>query len=363
MAAVGALVVARLSEGLAHDPSRRGAWTLSPISSCAHPMDPAREPYDRGAPGCLRAARAGKVREPGTRNPIALPLLAYGTSLPAVHLPFAPRGLATFPLAVAGASPRLGLAALAFASAPLIVNRPRAPHRPGFGALSLVAVASSSGPPLPRMRPPRRRRRGPRLRLALGTKYTVWVSLPSGPRGPGVLPLGRSRRPDRSAAAVLSLPGARPGRLLSARTHPLEGNPVYPCASGAGFTLKTGTAAETMSVLGAGWAFLSRGIADVPFPRPRHFDSALLAVSFPSPSRARAGRPRPPPCRGPFAHPRRRRLLLTLAALPSSVRCGPGRPASPAPPGPAGRARRARVDTWDACGAPLRGRWPRALAS
>jgi hypothetical protein len=199
-----------------------------------------------------------KFANPGNANVLmALPLLA-GWDLVAclVQLPFAAIGAwAAFVLArTAGASAASSvLAALAFASAPLIVNQSTVPLTDlASGALSLAAVAillgtaSETAPPRPSIA-----LAGLALGLALGTKYTVWSHLPlvalalvccrwirHGPAAP-------------RARALLLFAGMTvlPAAFWYVRNAVLfDGNPVYPLRIQVlGFTLMPGTAAEVMS--------------------------------------------------------------------------------------------------------------------
>ena len=272
-----------------------------------------------------------KFANPGNANVLmALPLLA-GWDLVAclVQLPFAAIGAwAAFVLArTAGASAASSvLAALAFASAPLIVNQSTVPLTDlASGALSLAAVAillgtaSETAPPRPSIA-----LAGLALGLALGTKYTVWSHLPlvalalvccrwirHGPAAP-------------RARALLLFAGMTvlPAAFWYVRNAVLfDGNPVYPLRIQVlGFTLMPGTAAEVMSGyweqrmgMASRWDWLA-----FPFRDPAYFEEsgfgalfvplALLglvggvaeAASFPA-DRALT--------------PRRRLLFLTLASL------------------------------------------------
>jgi hypothetical protein len=237
-----------------------------------------------------------KFANPGNANLLmAVPLLA-GCDLLAclVQLPFAALGAwATFSLARgAGASAAASrLAALLFASAPLVVNQSSVPLTDlASGALSLVAVAillttaASAQPPNASVAVA-----GLAFGLALGTKYTAWSHVPL-----VLLALGCCRwlrGGSRSAVArtLLLFAGAAivPAVFWYVRNAILfYGNPVHPLrVSILGFTLMPGTAAENMSGyweqrmgMTSRWEWLT-----FPFRDPAYFEESgfgALLVPF-----------------------------------------------------------------------------------
>jgi len=234
-----------------------------------------------------------KFANPGNANLLmALPLFAGWDLLACLaQLPFAALGAwAAFSLARGtGASAAAShLAALAFASAPLIVNQSTVPLTDlASGALSLVAVAlllraeAAEEPPAPSIAVA-----GLALGLALGAKYTAWSHLPL-----VVLALGFSRWARRASprALVRSLllfagAAALPGAFWYVRNAILfEGNPVYPLRIRVlGFTLMPGTAAETMSGyweqrmgMASRWEWLT-----FPFRDPAYFEESGFGALF-----------------------------------------------------------------------------------
>jgi hypothetical protein len=272
-----------------------------------------------------------KFANPGNANILmALPLLA-GWDLVAclVQLPFAALGAwATFSLArsAGGSAAAAGLAALAFASAPLVVNQATVPLTDlASGALSLAAVAillgtaDSKETPLPSIG-----LAGLALGLALGTKYTVWSHLPL-----VVLVLAccrwvRQGTARSRAGALLLLAGAAvlPSVFWYARNAILfYGNPVYPLRIRVlGLTLMPGTAAEAMSGyweqrmgMVSRWDWLA-----FPFRDPAYFEESGFGALFVPlalvgllGALVDAAALRMDRAFGP----RRRLLLLTLAAL------------------------------------------------
>ena len=272
-----------------------------------------------------------KFANPGNANVLmALPLL-LGWDLVAclVQLPFAVIGAwAVFALArgAGGTAAAAALAALAFASAPLIVNQATVPLTDlASGALSLVAVAILLGtaaadePPTASLG-----LAGLALGLALGTKYTVWSHLP-------VVALAFAccrwlrRRPVRALTGPLLLFAAAtllPAAFWYARNALLfEGNPVYPLRiSIFGYTLATGTAAEAMSGyweqrmgMASRWDWLT-----FPFRDPAYFEESGFGALFVPLALlglvAGLADLRSLPADRAFG-PRRRLLLLTLASL------------------------------------------------
>lgn len=234
-----------------------------------------------------------KFANPGNANVLmALPLLA-GWDLAAclVQLPFAAIGAwAVFSLArgAGGSAAAALLAALAFASAPLVVNQSAVPLTDlASGALSLAAVAILLGtaaeakPPTPSIA-----LAGLALGLALGTKYTAWSHLPlvalalaccrwvrHGPKRALVGPL-----------AVFAGATLLPAAFWYARNAILfHGNPVYPLRIRVlGLTLVPGTAAETMSGyweqrmgMASRWEWLT-----FPFRDPAYFEESGFGALF-----------------------------------------------------------------------------------
>jgi hypothetical protein len=272
-----------------------------------------------------------KFANPGNANVLmALPLLA-GWDLVAclVQLPFAAIGAwSAFSLARgAGASVAASrLAALAFASAPLIVNQSTVPLTDlASGALSLAAVALILGtatadePPTASIAAA-----GLAVGLALGTKYTAWSHLPLVALALACCRWARHGPRAARVRAALLLAGAAvlPAAYWYVRNGILfEGNPVHPLRVGVlGFTVMPGTAAEAMSGyweqrmgMASRWDWLA-----FPFRDPAYFEESGFGALF-----------------VPFAllgllagladlaslpadrslHPRRRLLLLTLAGL------------------------------------------------
>lgn len=234
-----------------------------------------------------------KFANPGNANILmALPLMA-GWDLFAclVQLPFAALGAwAVASLARgAGASPAAAvLSALAFASAPLVVNQSTVPLTDlASGALSLVAVAlilqTAAAP-----RPPAASiaLAGLAFGLGLGTKYTAWSHLPL-----VILPLAcchwvRTGPARARASALLLFAGAAalPSAFWYARNALLFlGNPVYPLRIRIlGYTLVKGTAAELMSGyweqrmgMASRWDWLA-----FPFRDPAYFEESGFGALF-----------------------------------------------------------------------------------
>jgi hypothetical protein len=272
-----------------------------------------------------------KFANPGNANMLmALPLLAdWDLAACLVQLPFAALGAwATFSLARgAGASAAAaGLSALAFASAPLIVNQSTVPLTDlAAGALSLAAVAillataASAQAPIGSIVVA-----GLAFGLALGTKYTAWSQLPLVLLAVGCCRWLRHGPPRALARALLLFACAAivPAVFWYARNAILfYGNPVHPLRIRVlGFTLMPGTAAETMSGyweqrmgMTSRWQWLT-----FPFRDPAYFEESgfgALLVPFGllglvsglvDAAAVRADR---------TFTPRRRLLLLTVAAL------------------------------------------------
>jgi hypothetical protein len=271
-----------------------------------------------------------KFANPGNANTLmALPLLA-GWDLVAclVQLPFAALGAwATFSLARgAGASAAAaGLAALAFASAPVVVNQATVPLTDlASGALSLVAVAIVLGTATSAQAPTASvAAAGLAFGLALGTKYTAWSHLPLLLVALACCRWVRSGPARSRARPLLVLAGAAlvPAVFWYARNAWLFDNPVYPLRIRVlGLTLRTGTAAEVMSGyweqrmgMASRWEWLT-----FPFRDPAYFEESgfgALFVPFALLGLA-AGVAHALALRGDRTlGPRRRLLLLTLAAL------------------------------------------------
>jgi hypothetical protein len=272
-----------------------------------------------------------KFANPGNANMLmALPLLA-GWDLVAclVQLPFAALGAwATFSLARgAGASTAAaGLAALAFASAPVIVNQATVPLTDlASGALSLAAVAILLGTAESARAPTAAiTMAGLAFGLGLGTKYTAWSHLPLVLLALGCCRWVRSASGRSLARTLLLFTGAAlvPCVFWYARNAILfYGNPVYPLRIRVfGVTLMTGTAAETMSGywekrmgMTSRWEWLT-----FPFRDPAYFEESgfgALFVAF-ALLGLLAGLADALTLRGDRTlSPRRRLLLLTLLAL------------------------------------------------
>ena len=237
-----------------------------------------------------------KFANPGNANILMeLPLLA-GWDLFAclAQLPFAALGAwAVYSLArsAQASAAAAGLAALAFASAPLVVNQSTVPLTDlASGALSLAAVAILLGTAAsPRAPAPALAAAGLALGLGLGTKYTAWSHLPLVLVALGCCRWMREGSVRSVARPLLLLAGAAalPSIFWYARNAVLfYGNPVHPLRIRVlGFTLMPGTAAETMSGyweqrmgMRSRWDWLS-----FPFRDPAYFEESgfgALLVPF-----------------------------------------------------------------------------------
>ena len=194
---------------------------------------------------------------------MTLPLLAgWDLGACSVQLPFAALGAwAAFSLAAVPAPPRAAAGSRAWPSPRPAGREPidRAPHRPGPGALSLVALAIVLRSADAAARAPTTSlgwRACPRPRP--GTKYTAWASYRS-LSWPGLLPMDAIGigadarvRPPR-----LRRRRRRPlGLLVRAQHHLLLGKPPYPLRVRLlGYTLVPHRGGDHVRILESAWGW------------------------------------------------------------------------------------------------------------